>query len=105
MKERSDGIFESTILSSLKCIPILYDILELILKLIHNRKQDQKFGTPNAVGYQIFVCAQSSLRILARILIYQKNSIIQEAILKPILNENKKIFLYDLGTKSYVKIG
>ena len=55
MKEQSDEIFESTILSSLICIPILYDILELILKLI--------------------------------------------------LNENKKIFSYDLGTKSYVKIG
>ena len=72
MKERSDGIFESTILSSLKCIPILYDILELILKLIHNRKQDQKFGTPSTAGYQIFVYAQESLRILVRILIYQK---------------------------------
>ena len=72
MKERSDRIFESMILSSLKCIPILYDIIELILKMIHNRKQDQNFGIPNAVGYQNFVCVQESLRILARILIYQK---------------------------------
>ena len=35
IKEQSDEIFETTILSSLICIPFFYVILELILELIH----------------------------------------------------------------------
>ena len=55
MKERSDEIFEATILSSLICISFFYVILELILKLIHRRKQNKKFTPKLVLGVNFFV--------------------------------------------------
>ena len=55
IEERSDEIFEITILSSLLCIQIFYVIIELILELIHMCKQNKKFTSKLVLGVNFFV--------------------------------------------------